>query len=413
MQRIFKGLSVAVLIISIVIFSLLTYAVVVIPDEFHVTSRNELSSSEIFTFTINDGDIAERANAITSESAETNYELNIKLFNAIPVKKSKVKLSERKYVCLGGGIFGIRLFTEGVIVVSMENIETNAGEVNPAEKAGIKTGDIIEEIDGSKVNSIGEVSNKLNQSDGKALKILLLRDNKKIEVKLTPAKSTKDGKYKAGLWVRDSTAGIGTMTFYDRETGVFGGLGHAVCDLDTGQELPLQQGDAVLAEIKGCYKGTTGTPGELCGVFGSRNIGTLNINCSAGVYGVLSEYNAQAEEIPVALENEVQEGKAQIYTTVEGDTPKYYDVEIVKKYSSNQESEKNMIVKITDPDLIAITGGIVQGMSGTPLIQNGKLIGAITHVFVNDPTQGYGIFAENMIVTANDLERAMNLKNAS
>lgn len=412
MQKLFKRLSVAVLIASVVVFSLLTYATVVIPDEFHVTSKNEINSNQIFSFTINDGNIAERANAITN-NAETNYELNIKLFNAIPVKKSKVKLSERKYVSLGGKIFGIRLFTEGVVVVSMESIMTSEGEVKPAEKSGIKIGDIIKEIDGKTVNSIGEVSNKFNQSDGKALKILLVRNDKVTEVKLTPVKSTQDGKYKAGLWVRDSTAGIGTMTFYDRETGIFGGLGHAVCDLDTGQELPLQQGDAVLAEIKGCYKGNDGAPGELCGVFGSKNIGSLNINGSTGVYGVLSEFDVHGDEIPVALENEVREGKAQIFCTVEGDTPRYYDAEIVKKYSSNQDTEKNMIVKITDPDLIAITGGIVQGMSGTPLIQNGKLIGAITHVFVNDPTQGYGIFAENMIVTANELERAMNLKRAS
>ena len=212
-------------------------------------------------------------------------------------------------------------------------------------------------------------------------------------MKLLPARSKVDSKFKAGLWVRDSSAGIGTVTFYDRKNGIFAGLGHAVCDVDTGEELPISGGDAVNAAVKGCYKGKDGSPGELCGVFAPGEIGELYENCGIGVYGAFSEL-PKTGEMPVAIVDEVKTGKAQIISTVDADGPQYYDIEITKIYTKS--GQRNMIIEVRDKRLIEKTGGIVQGMSGSPIVQNGMLVGAVTHVFINDPLKGYAIFAQTM-----------------
>ena len=203
---------------------------------------------------------------------------------------------------------------------------------------------------------------------------------------------------------------MGTVTFVDNTTGLFAGLGHAICDVDTGDAMPLRTGDIVGATIRGCVKGTSGTPGELCGVFSTGVIGELFINGNKGVYGILNKTEKKAKRIPVALCEEVKVGKAEIISTVNGTTPDYYEIEIVKIYKSDGE-EKNMVIKVTDEDLLKKTGGIVQGMSGSPIIQNGMLVGAVTHVFVNDPQQGYAIFAEQMLDTADTLLK--ELENAA
>ena len=203
------------------------------------------------------------------------------------------------------------------------------------------------------------------------------------------------------------------LTFYDPESRIFAGLGHAICDVDTGEEMPLLAGDIVDAHINGCYKGTKGAAGELCGVFGSQVMGTLMVNGNTGVYGFMNASSAlTGKAVPVALRYEVKTGPAQIIATVDGKTPQYYDVEITKIYSGPDTQVKNMIVEVTDEALIQKTGGIVQGMSGSPIIQNGMLVGAVTHVFVNNPLQGYGIFAENMLHTAENVA-AVQEKKAS
>ena len=228
---------------------------------------------------------------------------------------------------------------------------------------------------------------------GDEVELLIERAGKKQTVKLLPARSKVDSKFKAGLWVRDSSAGIGTVTFYDRKNGIFAGLGHAVCDVDTGEELPISGGDAVNAAVKGCYKGKDGSPGELCGVFAPGEIGELYENCGIGVYGAFSEL-PKTVEMPVAIADEVKTGKAQIISTVDADGPQYYDIEITKIYTKS--GQRNMIIEVRDKRLIEKTGGIVQGMSGSPIVQNGMLVGAVTHVFINDPLKGYAIFAQTM-----------------
>lgn len=252
---------------------------------------------------------------------------------------------------------------------------------------------IILEINGSPVSRNNDISSAVESSGGDEVELLIERAGKKQTVKLLPARSKVDSKFKAGLWVRDSSAGIGTVTFYDRKNGIFAGLGHAVCDVDTGEELPISGGDAVNAAVKGCYKGKDGSPGELCGVFAPGEIGELYENCGIGVYGAFSEL-PKTGEMPVAIADEVKTGKAQIISTVDADGPQYYDIEITKIYTKS--GQRNMIIEVRDKRLIEKTGGIVQGMSGSPIVQNGMLVGAVTHVFINDPLKGYAIFAQTM-----------------
>ncbi|MBQ7101233.1 MAG: SpoIVB peptidase, partial [Clostridia bacterium] len=343
---------------------------------------------------------------VSAGSLSRVYPAQIKLWGVVPVKDSTVKVVNRRYVTLGGTPFGLRIFTSGVLVTGVGSVPTKSGAAYPAKKAGIKQGDIIIRINGATVTSNQEITQLVENSGGRKLTVELVRDGKNKTVSLLPVKQSADGRYKIGLWVRDSTAGVGTITFVDSDTGVFAGLGHAICDADTGDIMPLRTGDILGATIRGCVKGTSGTPGELCGVFTTGVLGELYINGSNGVYGVLNKLPEKSAKIPVALSDEVVTGKAQIISTVNGTEPKYYDIEITKIHRVNDE-EKNMVIKVTDEELLGKTGGIVQGMSGSPIVQNGMLVGAVTHVFVNDPQQGYAIFADTMLDTATQLYESL------
>ena len=382
MRQVIRFFSAVALMLSVGVFSCVAYGEIQLPDEYCVVAG---SGAEI-------GESVFSASAAASPQGD--YELEVKAFGLFPVKTARVKVSQRRYVTVGGEIFGIRLYTRGVLIVGSEEIDTAAGAVSPAARAGLKKGDIILEINGAPVSRNNDISSAVESSGGDEIELLIERAGKRQTVSLLPARSRTDKKFKAGLWVRDSSAGIGTVTFYDRKNGIFAGLGHAVCDVDTGEVLPISGGDAVNAAIKGCYKGKDGSPGELCGVFAPGEIGELYENCGIGVYGAF-EALPQGEEIPVAIIDEVKTGKAQIISTVDGNGPQYYDIEITKLYTKS--GQRNMTVEVCDERLIEKTGGIVQGMSGSPIIQNGMLVGAVTHVFVNDPRKGYAIFAQTMI----------------
>lgn len=347
----------------------------------------------------------------TEKRNTDEYITSVKLFNIFPVKDAKVTVTQRKYVVPGGNVFGIRLYTKGVMVIRIDEVTTSSGNTSPGKKAGLKEGDMIISVEGVSITRNKELSKMFAESGGKKLKMQIERDGHIKEIEFTPVLAD-DSSYKGGLWIRDSTAGIGTVTWYDREDGVFAGLGHAVCDVDTGEIMPLSGGDIVEARVTGCYKGSSGSAGELCGVFSSGTIGELYINSSTGVFGVLSEYSANSDILPIALRQEVTEGPAQIICTVDENGPEYYDIEIKKIYNSSTNSQRNMTVKITDEGLIEKTGGIVQGMSGSPIIQNGMLVGAVTHVFIDDCTEGYAIFAENMLDTAENIS-TLQKRNAS
>ena len=398
MKQCVRIISMICFFVTGVIMMLVIVGYVRIPDEMTIGEYDEMNVGKTYVCQALVNHAAEDASPV-----ETEYMTSVKLFNVFPIKSAKVKVSRRKYVVPGGNAFGIRLYTKGVMIIRIDGVTTPSGNVSPGKAAGLKEGDMIISVDGVDVYRNRELSAIFASSGGKTLKLEIERDSKKKEINFTPVLCSEDSTYKGGLWIRDSTAGIGTVTWYDRTNGIFAGLGHAVCDADTGEIMPLSGGDAVEAEIKGCYKGTNGSAGELCGVFSSGSIGSLYINGETGVYGIMDSFDADDKVVPVALRQEVKTGAAQIICTVDDTGAEYYNIEI-KKIFDGTDNQRNMVIKVTDPVLLEKTGGIVQGMSGSPILQNGMLVGAVTHVFVDDPTEGYAIFAQNMTETAQGVE---------
>lgn len=298
---------------------------------------------------------------------------------------------------VGGSLFGVRMYTEGVLVVGLDKVIGENGEQKtaPAYDAGIRMKDIIIEIDGKKVTDSESVTSSISGSNGKSLKVTVKRGENEKEFTLTPIKD-KQGHYRAGVWIRDTAAGIGTVTYVDPKTGEFAGLGHGICDGDTGVLLPIKRGAVSGVELVGIVRGKKGIPGEIKGSFFGGKNGALLKNTECGVYGIFTEIPSELNiKLKTANKNEVKEGEAYIRCAVSGEI-KQYTVNI-SKIDRSGGNVKNFVVTITDNELLELTGGIVQGMSGSPIIQNGKLIGAVTHVMINEPTTGYGIFIENML----------------
>ncbi len=397
MKRLFKTLSIVLLIFSVGIFSAVIYGTKYFPNEINIIEGENPDFGVVFSVEDN---FALAAGTVSSSQHKTQ----ITALKVIPVKDITINVTKRRYVGIGGEVFGIKLYTKGIIVVSIDSVTTPNGSKDPAIVAGLKCGDIITHINSQSALSSQQLTDAIEQSQGKELILKIDRNGQQLELKLKPEKSVNGG-YKAGIWVRDSSAGIGTITFYDDSAKLFAGLGHAVCDVDTGKIMPMNNGEAVRARVNGFYKSSAGNPGELCGVFSDIALGSLRVNCETGVYGELFRPSG-AKPLPVALESEVKLGAAQIITTIDESGPQYYDIEITKLYPTSDLSSRNMIIKVTDPELIEKTGGIVQGMSGSPIVQNSMLVGAVTHVFVNDPTQGYGIFASRMLATQDSLYNA-------
>ena len=303
-------------------------------------------------------------------------------------------------VYLGGFPVGLKLYADGVVIVGTEDIDTKSGNVNPAEKAGIRVGDIIKKINGEDVKTNKRVSEIIEKSKGEKLEITVKRDNKLLSFTFNSEYSVSEGKYKAGLWIRDSSAGIGTVTFCTSDGG-FASLGHAVCDIDTGEVVPIDNGQSTNVNITGFYKGVPGDAGELCGVLEGETTGEIYYNGNIGVYG---EFNSLPETpmYEIAPRDEVYEGGAVIFTTLENGITESYTIQILKVDDSKGET-KNLLIKVTDKELLEKTGGIIQGMSGSPIVQNGRIVGAVTHVLVDTPEKGYGIFAQTMLEKLNEV----------
>lgn len=317
---------------------------------------------------------------------------------------SNANLGKEIYVYAGGTPLGFTLECEGVVIVGTSDVLTKKGSVNPTAQSNITVGDVLYSIEGNKIYGAEMIENIVNlkENAGKSLKVQIRRNGMEFETTINPALDLATGVYKLGLWIRDNAAGVGTLTYIRKDNGRFGALGHPVCDVDTGSILPINSGSIYVCNIIGVAKGERGKPGELRGLFlkGGDEIGALDNNTSYGVFGsVENEYynNLNGEELLVASRNEVKLGNATLRCTVDGMTPKDYSIEIIKSNQSTSKDQKNMVIRITDSELLAKTGGIVQGMSGSPIIQNGKLIGAVTHVFVSDPTKGFATFIDNMI----------------
>lgn len=334
----------------------------------------------------------------------------LKLFNSIPIKKIDIKVSDKKNVTPCGTPFGVKLYTRGVVVISMEDIDINGKRINPAKDAGINIGDVILSANEIETDTNEELSKIVTSSKGKSIKLKVRRENIIFTTNLSPV-SADNSQYRIGVWVRDSSAGIGTMTFYDNETKCFAGLGHGICDSDAGTIMPLLNGDIVKAEINGVTKGHTGTAGSLRGYFSDDNsIGTILTNSDQGIFGKATKALSENDEIPIAWKQDIHTGSAKILSTIDGNTPCYFDIQIESINRNDDKETKNMVIRVTDEELLSKTGGIVQGMSGSPIIQDNKLIGAVTHVFVNDPTRGYAIFAENMYESISNISQS-NIEN--
>lgn len=301
-----------------------------------------------------------------------------------------------KYVYLGGEPFGLKMYSDGVMIVELESYFDGCKYVCPAKSAGLKESDVIKKINGVDISSNEKLREMALNSNGDTLEITIERDNKEETKEITPIKNTA-GNYLIGAWVRDSSAGIGTVTYYDSDQSYFAALGHGICDCDTYALMPLASGEAAMAEISSVTKSTNGSPGSLNGYFSDKTIGEITQNSDIGIFGTFDESILEGKKkYPVAKISELKTGKATVYSTIEGNTPQPYSIEVTS-ISRNPSESESFTIKITDERLLNKAGGIVQGMSGSPIVMDGKLIGAVTHVFVNSTNEGYGIYAGNML----------------
>ena len=298
-----------------------------------------------------------------------------------------------------GRAVGIKLFSDGVVVVGTSDIATDGGNVNPAKACGLREGDIITHINSTEVDTIEEVSALLQELEGEAMSIRAIRDDKQVQFTAKAALCSADGAYKLGAWIRDSMAGIGTVTFYCPDTGAFGALGHGINDVDTALLMPLDSGSILPATVSGVEKGEAGDPGQLQGVFDtSSTLGLLHANTAGGVFGVMADTGwVEGAPVEVAQREEVRPGEAAILCNIDGDQVGRYAIQISKVFPESGDDCRDFLIKVTDQRLLDATGGIVQGMSGSPILQNGKIVGAVTHVLVDDPTSGYGIYVGRML----------------
>lgn len=335
-----------------------------------------------------------------TEEADAAATGRVLAFGVIPIKEVSLNYYEKAEVICGGDLFGIRMETKGLLVTGIDSVKVGDKTVSPGKDAGLKKGDVLLKAGGMELKSAASFSKLIAKSEGKPIRLDLERGGQAMTLFLTPALAHDPEGYRAGLWVRDGAAGIGTVTFVDPKTGDFGGLGHPVCDSDTGLPFPFGSGTVCHAQVDHITKGDEGSPGELKGTLDQTRIGVLHANSPCGVYGSLDENTPKSgKALPIGLKNEVKPGKASIYCTLDENGKKEYEIEIEEIIDKDRDS-KNFVLHITDPTLLEQTGGIVQGMSGSPIIQNGKLVGAVTHVLVGDPTRGYGIFIENMLDVA-------------
>lgn len=332
-------------------------------------------------------------------SQNGSYQIRCKWLGVLPLKTIKVHTVEKQEVLVSGSPVGIYMETKGVLVIDSGEIMDREGiRRTPAEHI-IQSGDYICEIDGKVLTGKRQLMQLVRENQGEPMELQVIRHQETIKLEMTPVE-TEDGSYKLGIWVRDNIQGIGTLTYVE-PNGTFGALGHGISDADTGERLEISDGDLYRADILSIRKGTAGTPGELRGVINYREenrIGTICGNSQYGIRGQMEpgKYTESMKKIPTGLKQEIQTGKAEIRCDI-GDGIREYQCEILEIDSNARDTNKCFVLRITDDDLLSRTGGIVQGMSGSPVLQNGKLIGAITHVFVNDPTKGYGIFIENMM----------------
>lgn len=329
--------------------------------------------------------------------------------DALPLKPTTVGVVSEKMLIPGGQSVGVKMDVKGILIVGLEEIDTPSGKsINPGLRAGLEIGDSILSIDGETVNNAREVQQKINQVKEK-VRLKVMRKGESKIIYLSPVLCADDNMYKMGIWVRDKTAGLGTMTFYDPERNVFGALGHAITDPDTGDVLSVADGELVDSKVESVKQGKAGDPGEIRGIFYESDapLGILKNNTNFGIFGNLYhpiENPMFLKPIAVGYQDQVKRGPAYILSTLDGNKVEKYSVTIEKINHQSKPETKSLVIRVTDERLLKKSGGIVQGMSGSPILQDNKIIGAVTHVFVNDPQRGYGIFIEWMLDESEKIE---------
>lgn len=381
----------------VVVFVFVAVGNTYLPNNIVSYGEENDSLSSIYTYNNHS-----KTQSVNFQKSSPNYE-TVKLLGVVPVKNITVTSKSEQTVYVSGESFGIKLYTDGVIVVGTQSVDLDDEKVDPAKSAGIEVGDIIVEINGNAVYTSDDVQSVLNDNNGKPYTVKLKRKDRYKTFTLTPVYSPREGCYKAGMWVRDSTAGIGTITFYNQQSGTFAALGHQINDVDTNEIMPLLKGEAVSAKVTKIQRASSGVTGSLCCEFQNETIGKLTHNTDCGIYGSYTALGRSCKAYRVASMQNVKKGYAQILTTINDEKPKFYDIEITHVSMSPGSGQKDIVFRVTDKDLLSKTGGIVQGMSGSPIIQNNMLVGAVTHVIINNPEKGYGIFAQTMFEQSNNV----------
>lgn len=401
LNRILCCMLIPILLITVVVY----FKIQNIPTTIFVREGEAVKSSSLVK-------VCENVDNIKSiNSIRKNQKASINFLGVFPIKSVSIQSVSKDIVLYPGGQpVGVKLSTKGVLVVALSDIKTKNGKVtSPAALAGIQIGDNIVKINKTYIENAEQTQSQINDAEGKELTITIERKGQQFEKVVKPIKSEDEKSYKIGLWIRDSTAGVGTLTFYDDKNKVFAALGHPITDIDTGTILSINSGEIVSSSIISVKKGLKGNPGELKGIFVNEDVilGHIHKNTECGVFGKSNNklVNKYSKPMKVALRSEIKEGPAKILTTISGEEPKYYDIQIERLLSQDEPGPKSMVIRVTDPVLLEKTGGIVQGMSGSPIIQDNKIIGAVTHVLVNKPDVGYGIYIEWMLKDASILSK--------
>lgn len=407
MKKFFKILLILTLIIILVYVSNVTS----IPDNLILMQGEELNIKTMFGLNLENSSgqtieaMASDTEKISKEVGKLDLSLNLGNFS---LKDVTVNVIPNTVVIPGGEAIGLRLYTSGVLVIGMsEIVGTDNKSYSPYKDSGIQEGDMIVKIDNKAITCTSDLITKVNECNGNSVEITYVRDGNNYITEIKPTK-TEENEYKLGLWVRDAAAGVGTITYYDPESQMFGALGHGILDIDTDQLIDIAKGEVITSKILSIVKGEKGKPGEVQGsIDNGKVIGEVYKNTNFGIYGKLTDVSLieGGKTLEVMPRDEVKLGKATIICTLDNNKREEYEIEIEKLYTSTNRNNKNMIIKVTDERLLEKTGGIIQGMSGSPILQDGKFVGAVTHVMVNNPEKGYGIFADTMLKQMKEVEK--------
>ena len=407
MKRIISFILIPFLIVSLIYISDIEN----IPNSFIVFNNEELNIKTLFGMKIENSKIYSKSNTLQTvmkniEDDNSVKKIKLKLFG-VTVKEISVNTMEEPEVVVLGNVIGMKLYTKGVLVVGMSEIYgQDSVSYKPYENTGIQEGDTIIEVNNNAICSTDELINCINESKGKTIKLTYVHNEEKKEVSITPVE-TDINSYKIGLWVRDTAAGVGTATFYDKTSNKIAALGHGILDADTEELIDVSTGELTTADIVSVIKGESGNAGKIQGVIEKQTeIGKIIKNTSFGVFARTTNHSIidYKKTMKIALRNEIKIGEATLLCSLDSNEIKEYKVQIEKIYVDNNVNNKSMLIKINDKELIDKTGGIIQGMSGSPIIQNNKLIGALTHVLVQEPTKGYAIFADLMVKQMREVE---------